>query len=456
MPTGVLGLEAVRWETVTAEGRAWLDGSARGRLQLHKGPWRLIRPREMAPDLSGLDLDGGDILAVGMERRSLFRRRIALIRPGKSRLPLGRSWQRLTGVRHASVAQFGRLVRDLHDRGLDCHCWSAAFSLRDRQARFSLRDSRQLVVAAGPLGKQARLASLARLYAEFWGQVPVAQRCRFLRAYGGREALRREDLAGMGRSALRLLRRQWRRRAQASLGDNPDFFRLRRGAFRIHGRNTTAAWAALGRLLPDPDASWANARLYKQGSRSHAGSLVLAEQTDFLKRFNDRGWWYRFRHLGRESRAVRTWRTSWHCLDQGTPVPQPLLCLEERRYGLLRRSYLLTAYVGHEVRLQELWPSLAKNEKRRLLATLGAQLGKIHAVGWVHGDLKWDNLLLPAVGERPIIIDWDGSFRPPAALRRWQTKKDLQRFLVDLERFGGSAAEKAFFLSWWRRWNAIH
>jgi tRNA A-37 threonylcarbamoyl transferase component Bud32 len=228
----------------------------------------------------------------------------------------------------------------------------------------------------------------------------------------------------------------WKRQARLCLGDNDRFVSGYRAGFRIYRQRTEAAEVALEFLLPDPDLAFEGAQILKQGSRNHAGVVEIAGVRYVLKRYNCRGWGYRIGNAFRRSRAVRTWLVNWQYLVRGVPVPEPLLCLEERRCRLLLRSYILMEFVEDSVSLRARWATLVAAEKLRFVEFFGELLGRMHRVGMLHGDLKWDNLLVGSVSSRETmrLVDLDGS-SIVAQCDPERARKDFNRFLKDLAKY---------------------
>jgi len=192
----------------------------------------------------------------------------------------------------------------------------------------------------------------------------------------------------------------------------------------------------LAELLPNPDHVWAAAKIFKQGTRTHAGQIVLSGKRYFFKRYNIFGPWYRLRYLFKPSRAQKTWLTSWFFWVMQLPVPEPLICLEERPYGLLRRSYLLMELLEGAEKLSCLWSGLSREDKLLVLVKFSEILGRMHRQGCTHGDLKWDNILLRWAGKEPelVLVDLDGGSVSAWNLKR-RARNDINRFRRDLQRY---------------------
>lgn len=226
-----------------------------------------------------------------------------------------------------------------------------------------------------------------------------------------------------------------------------------RAGFAVLRQDSTAALRALEALLPDPDRAFEGAKIFKPGTRTHAGMVTLADHHYFLKRYNCRGWHYRLQNAWRRSRAMRTWWVAWEFLGHGVPVPQPLLCLEERSCRLLGRSYVLMAFAEGSDRLREAWPKLTEKQRASLLLQLGEVLGKMHAAGCLHGDLKWSNILIQVDDQQQWqvgLVDLDGS-RTTSRPSRAKALKDLRRFCKDLDNVA-TLEEIRIFQCCWNSW----
>ncbi|MHB8708503.1 MAG: hypothetical protein ACYC9I_06475 [Desulfuromonadales bacterium] len=87
-----------------------------------------------------------------------------------------------------------------------------------------------------------------------------------------------------------------------------------RAGFEIRRQETAEAHAALQALLPDPDIVLVRGVTCKPGSRTHGALVIIDGRRYFLKRYNCRGWLYRFQNSVRRSRAVYTWQLAWSLL----------------------------------------------------------------------------------------------------------------------------------------------
>ena len=114
-------------------------------------------------------------------------------------------------------------------------------------------------------------------------------------------------------------------------------------------------------------------------------------------------------------------------------MPQPLLCLEERSWRFLRRSYVLDHYLQESRPLDQCWDELTETEQGDILVQAAENYGRLHQAGILHGDSNWRNLLITQTEAGPKIwlIDFDNSWRA-ASLSRNRRQKDVGHFVRDM------------------------
>ncbi len=243
--------------------------------------------------------------------------------------------------------------------------------------------------------------------------------------------------------------------------------------------------AELVRLLEHPDALlWRH--LDRPVKISHECLLVEAELPlgsaavrVAYKQFRPRSWWKSLCGRFRPSRARRGWDLGRALLARGIATPRPLAACEPRDRWIFRSSYLATEWIAGGENLHLFGWRLAKlpvGQRLRLASRcavrLGHLLGRMHAAGVVHRDLKAANLV--AAQERDdlavYLVDLDGVRigRRPGARRRaadlarlaaglyahpWLTPSVACRFLraYAAEFPQGSVAWKPFWLQIARR-----
>jgi hypothetical protein len=119
----------------------------------------------------------------------------------------------------------------------------------------------------------------------------------------------------------------------------------------------------------------------------------------YVKRYNvfsDRARWV---SIVQRSPAVRAWAGTRILSDAGFGVAPALAAVEYRRWGMLERSFFLTARIDGAVPVDQHWWGLAQASrvKRRLfIAGLARLFAELHAARVYHADLKDANVLVRA------------------------------------------------------------
>jgi hypothetical protein len=136
-----------------------------------------------------------------------------------------------------------------------------------------------------------------------------------------------------------------------------------------------------------------------------------------LKQYRPRNWWKGIWGLVRSSRALQAWRHAWTLLDCGVATARPVAACQPRGWRWRGVSYLATEWIEEAENLHRYGWRLGQQpldrrlaEARRCAESLGRLLGRMHAAGIAHRDLKATNLLVVASpgGVTTYVIDLDG------------------------------------------------
>jgi len=132
------------------------------------------------------------------------------------------------------------------------------------------------------------------------------------------------------------------------------------------------------------------------------------EKHVYAKTYLDRSLADRLKHYIRPSRALRAMRGSLLLLRHGLQAPEIVAAGWNRSKSGRRQSFLATLDVAggkslydHLVPRPGCPPLCTSRERRELLRTLGHAVGRMHAAGIYHGDLRPGNVLV-----RPMESKW--------------------------------------------------
>ena len=190
-----------------------------------------------------------------------------------------------------------------------------------------------------------------------------------------------------------------------------------------------------GRVLP---------MVRNQVLRKHPQTLSLsakdgADDHFFLKVYHAGGPLSVLKDRFRVSKAFRFLEQGAALSEAGFLTPLTIAAGEERRFGFLRKAFVLTAAIAAKplpvfIKERDLGArGMRLNDKRDGIKALGAQIRLFHDLGFVHGDLVASNILVAwdqAGGFRFYLMDNDRTRRYP----KWLPHVLWRRNLVQLNR----------------------
>lgn len=130
-------------------------------------------------------------------------------------------------------------------------------------------------------------------------------------------------------------------------------------------------------------------------------------------------------------REVAAWKQLG---DSGLPLAQPVAWGVERMFGQPLRSFLVMDFLDGGVDLEQWLRARAKEvdvgatePRREVVRRAGELVARLHALGWVHGDLATRNLFVRDGNGEPrfVLIDLAQARRSDG--RGWLAVKDLYR-----------------------------
>jgi len=150
------------------------------------------------------------------------------------------------------------------------------------------------------------------------------------------------------------------------------------------------------------------AGVVKDGPHRTVYRLDTDQGRYFLKHCRCRGWVQALGHLIRSSPARREFTRSREIARRGVPTVTALAYGEQRRWGLVRDSYLVTTAIPDTVALDDFLarrlPRLPDENrsiaKRRIVVSLAQFCAAAHKAGVFHHDFHAGNLLIRTDSER--------------------------------------------------------
>ncbi len=419
------------------------------------------REGQMNLRLKKLGIAVPDVIGYGMQREMGLVKKDVLVTgavPSSQNLDnfLKGTFQSLSVVQKRQlIIRFASFVKKLHKLGIfhpDLHVGNILIAQSDDTYRFALLDTDRISITEKGLSRNQEIRSLALLLNSVRILSSTLQRFRFLKEYGVQlDGVGRQLVKSIQKKHLSMARKVWAGKAIRCLSSNSRFVAKRHGKWSTYRMREGLSERDFVKLLDAPDCFLEDGKILKAGNTVCAGVITLGGQNYFLKRYNCKGWWYRFRNAFRKSRAVRTWHNIWALHVRNLPIPTPLACFESRDFRLLGSSYILMEYLPDCTILVDAWEKADAEQKKSLLSNLAIVLGELHRTMCIHGDLKWNNILIPKDSSgRVILTDLDGCRilkKADLALFR----KDLERFLRDLRQSDEGTDALGFFIRIWNK-----
>jgi tRNA A-37 threonylcarbamoyl transferase component Bud32 len=300
------------------------------------------------------------------------------------------------------------------------------------------------------LGRGKSVKNLAMLAAGTLEFTTPRDRSRFWIAYLRRRSEcglnRREDARVIEQRAVRWTRYIVRSRDGRSMQKNKDFNRCESARWRAHTvTDVKESWVQS--VVEDPDRA-IQANLGRVAKLSHTSVIVELEVSTVsgsvrgaFKRCRAKTWWKRSLSLLGRDRAMRGWRLGHALLARGIATARPLAVVTQRGW-MPRDGYLVTQWLPNATDLhQSLWQleKLPANARQvhveKLAHRLGELLGRMHAWGVAHRDLKGCNLLVQSRGEqepRVYLLDLDG-VRIQRHVGMQQRSRNLARLAISAQ-----------------------
>jgi len=277
------------------------------------------------------------------------------------------------------------------------------------------------------ISKQKRLQNLAQLFFSLSGIMVNEDEGAFLAFYAGKA----EGLIGDKDQALRTIHRMGERvrfrhfqsRQKRCIRRGTLFDREKKENFRWFWRRG-APIAEIEMILTLPRSGQAHSERVLKSSKETTISICSIKrqagtQGICLKTYRYRGLIYGITYLFRPSKAMKSWVAAHGLLVRGIPTARPMALIEERRWRVLRDSFLfmedLTDCPGIDRYVKAAFTGKGRGDrhkrKRALITAFATTMRSLHNSGIFHKDLKAANVLVKETGELSWMfpfIDLDG------------------------------------------------
>lgn len=177
--------------------------------------------------------------------------------------------------------------------------------------------------------------------------------------------------------------------------------------------------------------------ILKDSRTTTAGVVELSGgQRVFIKRENNKGWYFSAKYLFRRSRVFRAARAAALLEKLGIPTPQVLGVGSRRRMGVLKSGYLLTETFDRVLTTESLCHYYTEDQgfHDNFIASVCGFIALMHDHGIRHGDLKLSNIYCMEAPDKWIFGLWDldGTIKYPSALPQFLRTLEVARIVSSL------------------------
>lgn len=183
------------------------------------------------------------------------------------------------------------------------------------------------------------------------------------------------------------------------------------------------------KIIENPDALLANAKMLKEGNSSTVAIVHFAGRDFVLKRYNVKGFLHGLKRLFQPSRAHISWRNAAMLEMLGIATPHAVLMIEERLLWLLRRrAWFLSEYVNADNLLEQVAkPDSSTMNVSTVVERFKQLLKAMQTYQISHGDMKASNFIFRA--GRLYVLDLDAMHHHrTASTAQLALEKDRERF----------------------------
>lgn len=360
---------------------------------------------------------------------------------------------------------FAAFIRKLHDHGVihtDPNLGNFLIQQTNSHVKFFLLDLGDVKIKK-KLDTDERLQNLALINLNFHRFASKSLRYSFFKAYFSRDTGSGTNIRNMIKriesNTLRFAQKNWAKRLRWSLENNDLFAASKQGRLTMHVKKAWLHNPCLSDIIASPDNFLDGCRgpFLKDGRTVKAARIDIGNNRFvFLKRYNRKGFFHTFKNIFRASRAKRVWQNSFGLELRGIPVPDTFAYMEERRFRILLRSYVLTEFMPDTRTLSSVFQeNTLKRRRISIMHNLGREVARMHKYGCLHGDLKWSNILIKDIEgtDSCFFVDFDGT-KIKKSIGLSDVLPELSRIYIEMLKYGLNSEEKrAFFSSYCRQFN---
>lgn len=358
------------------------------------------------------------------------------------------------------IYDFANFIRIVHDEGvvpLDPNLGNFLIKKEGNNNHFYLLDLAEIKLKSS-LSLEDRWENLSLVNLNFLNVSKILRYYFFKRYCNGLINTKddiRKTIQKIEFLSFKAARSVWRKKAERCLKNNRLFIEERFDNLMAHLKRSWRDAKGIQELLKSPDSFLEGDKgiILKNGRTTKGAHIKMDDRQLFLKRFNRKDFLHTFKNVFRSSRAKKVWMNSYGFELRGVPIPQSVAYMEDRRFRILRRSYVISEFIQDAHTMSSLFKDSAITSEDRLsiMKLVGSEIGRMHMLGCLHGDLKWSNILIRNSNGKYecFFTDLDGS-KIKKKLSFSHIFNELARFYAEMLKYNLNQEEQeTFFKSYY-------
>ena len=353
------------------------------------------------------------------------------------------------------ILRLAQFIKKIHMSGVfhgDLNFGNILVQRTNGTHQFVLLDLDKVRLTKGHHPIKNRIENFGVLLQMFWPSTSLTQKFRFLKSYG-MDWWQNDKISlinSIRNHTLKLNYKRGRTRSRHCVSTHAHFSVKRSKRFNTFIYRNPDSDRLIQYLLPNPNRFFQNTGLFNSQIIPQEVILSIEDKQYELIGFTYHGVLNIILNSIKRSPGLQTWVTRFGFLLRKISVPQPLMCVEEKKKNLTNRTFILSEHSEKALSAHAYWHHLSMIEKKRLLVRMAIDIGRMHQTGCLHGDLSWHNILIdPAKHQRNVLFTkvYNGYIRRDLQLQ--EAIRDLRPFMNNMKELHGNKDDWLMFVRVW-------
>lgn len=298
-----------------------------------------------------------------------------------------------------AIKHFSLFIYQLHSAGIlhkDLNSANILIKESPKKYEFYLIDLDKVELRKKALSHNEQIENLGRVLRMLWTFTTLSQRFRFLKYYDyiSDNITNSNHLNAIRNIALTFYFEKGKRIARQCRSTHAKFKKEKIGCYTVRRIKNGQTNKLITHLLNGPDLMLQKGTNVNKKNNITTAVVEINGTRYLMKKYSYCGLRSQLKNTLSHSLAIRTWMTTFQFLLRKISVPSPFICIEKKILGIVKCSYILSEYIENAMTLSEALNLKSHSENKNLLSKISINIGWMHQVGCLHGDLRKNNILI--------------------------------------------------------------